>query len=51
MLKWIASDLRVSCVLTATPVESHAIENAEAGDPPWFDAEQRFLVARIARGR
>ena len=51
VLKWIASDQRVSCVLTATHVESHARENAEAGDLPWFDAEQRSLVERIARGR
>ena len=51
VLKWIASDPRVSCVLTATHVESHARENAEAGDLPWFDAEQRSLVERIARGR
>ncbi len=51
VLKWIASDPRVSCVLTATHVESHAKENAEAGAPPWFDREQRSLVEKIARGR
>lgn len=51
VLKWIASDPRVSCVLTATHLESHARENAEAGNPPWFDPEQRALVERIARGR
>jgi aryl-alcohol dehydrogenase-like predicted oxidoreductase len=51
VLKWIASDPRVSCILTATHVESHALENAEAGDAPWFDPEQRSLVERIARGR
>jgi aryl-alcohol dehydrogenase-like predicted oxidoreductase len=51
VLKWIAGDPRVSCVLTATHLESHATENAEAGEPPWFDAEQRALVERIARGR
>jgi hypothetical protein len=50
VLKWIAGDLRISCVLTATHLESHARENAEAGEPPWFDPEQRSLVERIARG-
>jgi aryl-alcohol dehydrogenase-like predicted oxidoreductase len=50
VLKWVAGDPRVSCVLTATHLESHARENAEAGDAPWFDPEQRALVERIARG-
>jgi aryl-alcohol dehydrogenase-like predicted oxidoreductase len=49
VLKWIASDPRVSCVLTATRSPAHAIENAEAGEPPWFDADQRAEVVRIAR--
>jgi hypothetical protein len=26
-------------------------ENAEAGQPPWFDREARELVARLARGQ
>ena len=50
VLKWVASDARVSCVLTATHLEIHALENAEAGEPPWFDPDQRALVERIARG-
>jgi aryl-alcohol dehydrogenase-like predicted oxidoreductase len=50
VLKWIASDARVSCVLTATHVSAHAIDNAEAGAPPWFDPDQRARVERIARG-
>jgi aryl-alcohol dehydrogenase-like predicted oxidoreductase len=50
VLKWIASDPRVSCVLTATHMASHARENAEAGEPPWFDDDQRSLVEKIARG-
>jgi aryl-alcohol dehydrogenase-like predicted oxidoreductase len=50
VLKWIAGDPRISCVLTATHLESHARESAEAGDPPWFDPDQRSLVERIARG-
>ena len=50
VLKWIASDTRVSCVLTATHVREHAIESAGAGKPPWFDTDQRDRVERIARG-
>jgi aryl-alcohol dehydrogenase-like predicted oxidoreductase len=50
VLKWIASDARVSCVLTATRVREHAIESAGAGHAPWFDADQRDRVERIARG-
>jgi aryl-alcohol dehydrogenase-like predicted oxidoreductase len=50
VLRWIASDTRVSCVLTATHLREHAIESAEAGTAPWFDAEQRDRVERIARG-
>ena len=50
VLKWIASDARVSCVLTATHLREHAIESAEAGNPPWFDADQRDRVERVARG-
>ena len=49
VLKWIASDVRVSCVLTATSVPAHATENAEAGLPPWFTEDQRGLVEQIAR--
>ncbi|HEX3507441.1 MAG TPA: aldo/keto reductase [Candidatus Dormibacteraeota bacterium] len=51
VLKWIAGDARVSCVLTATHLESHATENADAGAPPWFDNDQRALVEKVARGR
>jgi aryl-alcohol dehydrogenase-like predicted oxidoreductase len=51
VLKWVASDARVSCVLTATHLESHALENAEAGDPPWFDPDQLARVERVARGK
>jgi aryl-alcohol dehydrogenase-like predicted oxidoreductase len=45
VLKWIASDPRVSCVLTATKTPGHPTENAQAGDPPWFDADQRERIA------
>jgi aryl-alcohol dehydrogenase-like predicted oxidoreductase len=48
ILKWIASDPRVSTVLTATQDLDHVRQNALAGDPPFFTAEQRALVVRIA---
>ena len=40
VLKWIASDERVSCVLTATRTPGRPTENRAAGDPPWFDRDQ-----------
>lgn len=46
VLKWIASDPRVSCVLTATKTPGRPTENAAAGDPPWFDRDQRERLAR-----
>jgi aryl-alcohol dehydrogenase-like predicted oxidoreductase len=48
VLKWVASDPRVSTVLTATQQIDHVRENAGAGDPPFFTPEQRSLVSRIA---
>jgi aryl-alcohol dehydrogenase-like predicted oxidoreductase len=48
VLKWIASDPRVSTVLTATKNLGHVRENAAAGSAPFFTAEQRDLVVRIA---
>jgi diketogulonate reductase-like aldo/keto reductase len=47
ILKWIASDPRVSCVLTATKTQGRPTENAHAGDPPWFDADQRERLAAL----
>jgi aryl-alcohol dehydrogenase-like predicted oxidoreductase len=48
VLKWIASDTRVSTVLTATSQVEHLRESARAGDPPFLNGEQRNLVVRIA---
>ena len=50
ILKWIASDPRVSGVLTATSRPGRPTENARAGEPPMFTAGQRALVSRIAAG-
>jgi aryl-alcohol dehydrogenase-like predicted oxidoreductase len=48
VLKWIASDARVSTVLTATKDLEHVRENAAAGNPPFFTPDQRAIVVRIA---
>jgi len=48
LLKWTLSDERVDLVIPATRDREHVRENAAAGDPPWFDAEQRRLVERLA---
>ena len=50
ILKWVASDPRVTTVLTATRNADHARDNAAAGKQPFFTAEQRALVVNIAEG-
>jgi aryl-alcohol dehydrogenase-like predicted oxidoreductase len=47
-LKWIASDKRVTTVLTATSRLDHLRESARAGNPPFFNQDQRELVVRVA---
>ena len=46
LLKWTLSDARISIAIPATSRTEHASANAAAGEPPWFDAEQRALVER-----
>jgi diketogulonate reductase-like aldo/keto reductase len=48
LLKWALSDERVDLVIPATRDPDRARSNALAGSPPWFDAEQRRLVERLA---
>jgi diketogulonate reductase-like aldo/keto reductase len=48
LLKWALSDERVDVVIPATRDAEHVRENAAAGEPPWFDADQRRLVERLA---
>jgi aryl-alcohol dehydrogenase-like predicted oxidoreductase len=49
LLKWILSDPRCHVAIPATSKPERMTENAAAGDPPWFDAEARNLVARLGR--
>jgi aryl-alcohol dehydrogenase-like predicted oxidoreductase len=48
LLKWVLSDARVSIVIPATRNPAHALENAAAGEPPWFGPAERAYVARLA---
>jgi aryl-alcohol dehydrogenase-like predicted oxidoreductase len=50
LLKWVLSDPRVDAVIPGTHRPAHATENAAAGDPPWFDADARTYVERLAAG-
>jgi aryl-alcohol dehydrogenase-like predicted oxidoreductase len=49
LLKWILSDPRVTTVIPATSKSEHAVQNVEAGTPPWFGPEERSYVARLAQ--
>jgi diketogulonate reductase-like aldo/keto reductase len=48
LLKWALSDERVDLVIPATRRPERTRENARAGEPPWFTAEQRALVEELA---
>lgn len=49
LLKWILSDTRCHVTIPATTRRERMAENAAAGEPPWFGAEERALVARLAQ--
>ncbi|HTI15853.1 MAG TPA: aldo/keto reductase [Dictyobacter sp.] len=49
LLKWGLSDTRCHVAIPATSHVSHMIENAAAGNAPWFGPEERAYVARLAR--
>lgn len=48
LLKWILSDPHCQIAIPATSRPERMVENAAAGDPPWFGAEERALVTRLA---
>ncbi len=50
LLKWALSDERVDCVIPGTHDVRHVEANAKAGSPPWFGADERRLVERLAAG-
>jgi aryl-alcohol dehydrogenase-like predicted oxidoreductase len=50
LLKWILSDPRCHVAIPATSRAEHMVEDAAAGDPPWFGPDERALVDRLARG-
>ena len=48
LLRWGLSDPRITVSLPATSSADRAVQNAEGGDGPWFDASQRERVVRLA---
>jgi aryl-alcohol dehydrogenase-like predicted oxidoreductase len=49
LLKWVLSDPRVHVALPATSRPERAVENAQAGSPPWFDEEDREAISEFLR--
>ena len=48
LLKWILSDTRCHTTIPATSSIGHMTENTLAGEPPWFNQEERNYVVQIA---
>lgn len=48
LLKWGLSDPRCHVAIPATSKPERMIENAAAGEPPWFGREERALIERLA---
>ncbi len=48
LLKWVLSDPRCHVAIPATSRAGRMTENAAAGAPPWFGADERAYVARLA---
>jgi aryl-alcohol dehydrogenase-like predicted oxidoreductase len=49
LLKWVLSDPRCHVAIPATSRPERMAENAAAGNPPWFGADERALVVRLAK--
>ncbi len=50
LLKWGLSNPRCHMAIPATSRPRRMRENAVAGEPPWFGAEERAYVAHLAAG-
>ena len=48
LLKWALSDRRIDVVIPATKRPERARENSAAGSAPWFGADERRHVERLA---
>jgi len=48
LLKYVLSDPRITVAIPATSKAARVHENAAAGEPPWFGADERRLVERLA---
>jgi diketogulonate reductase-like aldo/keto reductase len=49
LLKWILSDTRCHVAIPATSKPERMRENAAGGEPPWFGADERAYVQRLAQ--
>jgi aryl-alcohol dehydrogenase-like predicted oxidoreductase len=47
LIKWVRSDQRCHVTIPATSSPERMTENAGAGSPPWFTAEERDYVSRL----
>ena len=47
LLKWILSDPRTHVVIPATSKVNRMLENAAAGEPPWFNQDDRDRVVAL----
>jgi aryl-alcohol dehydrogenase-like predicted oxidoreductase len=51
LLKWVLSDSRCHVAIPATSKPARMVENATAGQPPWFGPDERTYVERLFAGR
>jgi aryl-alcohol dehydrogenase-like predicted oxidoreductase len=50
LLKWVLSDPRITVAIPASSRAERVVKNAGAGEPPYFDSDQRDYVSRLAGG-
>ena len=48
LLKYVLSDTRITVAIPASSKAERVTQNAKAGEPPWFGADERALVERLA---